>query len=804
MSTKRSFKNTLTVVLAMAGMTMWAAEPSGYYSTCENKGGAALLTALKSKIGSHTTVSYDGLWNVYKTSDVHADGKVWDMYSTKDWPTNFKQCGNYKNVGDCINREHSFPKSWFNEGSPMKSDAFHVYPTDGKVNGQRSNYPYGECAGGTTLPANGNVKALGKLGNSTFSGYSGKVFEPDDEYKGDFARTYFYMAAAYNDRIAGWNSEMLAGNSYPAYKTWAVNVLLKWHRQDPVSQKELDRNDAVYKYPNNRNPFIDHPEMAEYIWGDRKDQQWSLNATADPEFVLPAKGTVIDMGTCAVGVARSKSVTVKGVGLTAQVGVSVNGAGFSVTPSSLTAASATSANGAQVTVSYTGTTAGNASGVLLIQSGSLTASYTITAKAVDGLPVSAPTGVSDRSFVAHWTNIGDADASGNYTLTLMNADGSVLQTYSVKAADEEYVVNDLEPLTTYTYKLTTGKGTDSEIVNVTTMEPIPDIQFLYDGDLNIEAEPGEPSEAYELVMDVENISGTIVLTVSAPFEISSDRDNWSRTLSVDASEDRFFIRVNSANAGTFTTTLIATAGEYTNDETEITANVAAAVTFKETFESDTPGGSGYNNNGATVQGVMGQWDVQEAGVYGNASEAYNGKNYMRTSKKDNSVFTTHEPKTKGIGVVKFYASAWADAEKGDVDIQTSADGSTWTTAATVTIDGAKSYKPYTVTVNKGASQYLRFQQKSGQRLMFDDIEASDYRDSSGIDGVESDYRSWTAVCLDHQLVVDLAKDSIVRVYGMDGIMYHDGAMGPGRTALALPMGLYIVAVDDFARRVLVK
>lgn len=172
-----------------------AEAPVDYYKSCEGKGGKALLSALYNVIGNHTVVSYDGLWNVYKTSDVRANGRVWDMYSTKEWVVGQQKCGNYKNVGDCINREHSFPKSWFNDAKPMYSDAFHLYPTDGKVNGQRSNYPYGECSGGTTLPSNGGVKALGRLGKSTFAGYSGTVFEPADEYKGDFARSYFYISA---------------------------------------------------------------------------------------------------------------------------------------------------------------------------------------------------------------------------------------------------------------------------------------------------------------------------------------------------------------------------------------------------------------------------------------------------------------------------------------------------------------------------------------------------------------------------------------------------------------------------------
>lgn len=272
----KSLSLALAAIFSIGSVS--ATIPNGYYDQCENKqGGKNLLTALYQTISKHEVVSYDGLWNVYNTSDVDENGKIWDMYSTKRWDTGKDHCGNYKYVGDCYNREHSFPKSWFKEASPMKSDAFHVYPTDGKVNGQRSNYPYGECDGGTTLPSNGNVKALGKLGKSTFPGYSGTVFEPADEYKGDFARTYFYMAACYNDKIANWNSDMLANNSYPCYKEWAVNLLLKWHREDPVSEKELKRNDAVYAYQNNRNPFIDHPELAEYIWGNKTDERWNSN-----------------------------------------------------------------------------------------------------------------------------------------------------------------------------------------------------------------------------------------------------------------------------------------------------------------------------------------------------------------------------------------------------------------------------------------------------------------------------------------------------------------------------------------------
>ncbi len=242
-----------------------ASEPDGYYQDAYGKSGFALKTALHDIIKGHTSLSYDGLWGAYKQTDAR-NGKVWDMYSDCNFSFGGDQCSNYKSECDCYNREHSFPKSWFDDAKPMYTDLFHLYPTDGKVNGMRSNNPFGEVGNATYVSGNGS-----KLGNNTTSGYSGKVFEPVDEYKGDFARSYFYMATRYEDKIASWSScPVCAGNNKASFKQWTIDLLLKWHRQDPVSQKEKDRNDAVYNYQHNRNPFIDYPQLVEKIWGDDK------------------------------------------------------------------------------------------------------------------------------------------------------------------------------------------------------------------------------------------------------------------------------------------------------------------------------------------------------------------------------------------------------------------------------------------------------------------------------------------------------------------------------------------------------
>lgn len=270
----------LSIILSFlltSTLLITAAEPANYYTSAEGKSANSLRLALQDIIDGHTVVSYKNLYNVYKTSDNTAQGKVWDMYSTCDWTHGSNQCGNYSTVCDCYNREHSVPQSWFGEASPMVSDAFHVYPTDGRVNGQRSNYPFGECSNGTTLTS----KALGKLGSSTFAGYSGTVFEPADEYKGDFARTYFYMATRY----AGTNfnktsNGAIAFTSNADLTNYSIQLFMKWHREDPVSDKERVRNDAVYAHQHNRNPFIDYPELAEHIWGNKQANNWYINSSA--------------------------------------------------------------------------------------------------------------------------------------------------------------------------------------------------------------------------------------------------------------------------------------------------------------------------------------------------------------------------------------------------------------------------------------------------------------------------------------------------------------------------------------------
>lgn len=679
-----------------------AAEPSGYYTSCENKSGKALLQALNDRISTHTTLSYKSLNTYYPTTDAYPDGKLWDIYSTKHWNPSEK-CGNYSKIGDCYNKEHSFPKSWFDDKSPMYSDLHHLYPTDGKVNGQRSNFPYGECANGTYLPSQGGIKPLGRLGSSTFPGYSGKVFEPDDEYKGDLARTYFYMAACYYDRISSWSSDMLAGNQYPAFKSWAIELLLKWHRQDPVSDKEIARNEAVSGFQKNRNPFIDHPELAEHIWGNRQNELWTSTGVIKPEINLPVDGSTIEVGAAAVGHPVEYSLAVRTSRAEEPVVFGITGEGFSVTPNYVSASEANA--GTSITLTYLPTGIGEASGQLLIAVDDVMSTVTLKATAVDGLPVSNATYVTDESFVANWTYAGD-DVDGKYTLDVTDDAGS-LDGYprSVDAHAGHYDVTGLMPSTRYSYTLSSATM-HSEAISVTTAEPIKSIDFLFDGDLFFSTVPGEPSEVAEILMDIDNIEDDITVSVGAPFELSTDLSNWSQTLSLTTEDYFFYLRLNSESAGTFESTLVATSGDYTNDAAVISGIASSTPSFIETFESE---GKYDTYNNQRVSGTAATWDFKDAGIWPGQG-AHEGRCAVRMGKTSSSSITMAEDRTLGgIGTVSFFAEMWSTNEGPvTVEVQYSTDGgTTYTTAGTVTIE-AESYTEYSVRVNTPSKRAYAF------------------------------------------------------------------------------------------------
>lgn len=439
-----TFKKSVIFSLLFSFVFSLSAQiPAGYYTAAEGKVDAALKTQLASIISAGAVdKGYDGLYAIYQTSDNLPSGKVWDMYSIKaDGTANYyfthntDKCGSYSAEGNCYNREHTFCDSWLGAASPQRSDAHHILPTDGYVNNRRSSYPHGKVGTASWTSSNGS-----KLGNADAStGYSGIVFEPIDEFKGDFARMYFYVATRYESKIAGWvgngsAGEILAGNTYPAFKLWFYTMMVQWADQDPVSQKEINRNNAIYAVQKNRNPYIDHPELVDYIWGAKKGQAWSATGGTYPTLSTPSAGSTIDFGKIAYQQTASSSLLISASNLTGSLTFALTGtnaANFSLSATTITKAQAEA--GYNLTVNYAANTVGSQTAAITITGGGIT-STTVNLKAVssDEFLAMPATNISSTGFNANWTssvaatgyslNVFTMQSSGNTTTTTLIED----------------------------------------------------------------------------------------------------------------------------------------------------------------------------------------------------------------------------------------------------------------------------------------------------------------------------------------------------------------------------------------------
>lgn len=248
----------------------------------EGKKGNEILQALHELISPHTELNYNNLWAYNANVDIRANGTIWDMYSDCAFDNTSDHCGITSESTpdcDCYNREHVVPQSWWgnDDTQPMRVDLFNVIPTDGKANQMRSAWPYGKVTSTEWSNSLGSKVGYGTWGSSG----NNKTFEPIDEYKGDIARIYFYMITCYLDKnfTQGGKGYKIFDytNGKSSFTTQARDLYRQWHRDDPVSQKEIDRNNAVQAKQGNRNPFVDEPDLVEYIWGNMASEKYSCH-----------------------------------------------------------------------------------------------------------------------------------------------------------------------------------------------------------------------------------------------------------------------------------------------------------------------------------------------------------------------------------------------------------------------------------------------------------------------------------------------------------------------------------------------
>ena len=271
-------KRFFTQIMMLLFATTAIAQAEYYTSIDGTKGGAALKTALYNLIKNHKQISYgsgtSSTWGAFYTTDAvieNGQRRVLDMYSNEK-----RYFGSKGSAVSGMNIEHSVAKSWWGGGkNNAYCDLHHLNPSDQNANSRKSNYPLGEL---TSVSWDNGVTFVGK---ANIDGSSQNAYEPCDEYKGDFARTFMYMFTCYQDLTWEYTWMNYENSTYPTLKPWAVELLLKWHKQDPVSEKEVNRNNAVHAVQGNRNPYIDYPQLADYVWGDSINYTFHLNGDVE-------------------------------------------------------------------------------------------------------------------------------------------------------------------------------------------------------------------------------------------------------------------------------------------------------------------------------------------------------------------------------------------------------------------------------------------------------------------------------------------------------------------------------------------
>ena len=729
---------------------------SSYYSSINGKKETALRDALYTITSAGPSgMSYDGLWTAYQTTDVYPSdstgkaGKIWDMYSdclfTPTGKGTGKQCGTYSGVCDCFNREHSLPKSWFNEKTPAYYDLGHIVPTDGKVNGMRSNNVFGECASGYATWGTGKlgkakaVTTMNVKGSSTITTtFTGTAFEPADKYKGDFARMYMYMVIRYKPGNSNSVNLAAAGEGRTMFNStdtnygltdYSIALLMKWHRQDPVSQKEIDRNNGMETTQGNRNPFIDYPCLAEYLWGNKAGQAVTLSELVGtftgswtsgdgcpcvgPTITSPT-GTV-NIGTTNTSNSIYKDVTVQGTNLASgSLILTIGGTNDSYFKlpggaSSTTITKAQAEAGYNITITYTPTANGSHTATLTISgcgvtshvvtlTGTCTTVYTATWMA-DGsqvgtsyaasgtrpeVPASTPSCTVSRVFVG-WTDNENYSGSGSDLFTEEAPTMTTDKTFFAVYADKSTSAGGGSNIITFTPGTDTGETsvTKSNVTcAMTTMNNNSYYQIYAGQSGTFTCSPGNITK----IEFTCTASGT---SKYGPGNTSSDVGTYSYSGSTGTWTGSATSVTLSSTAQVRMSTLSVTISggsttTYSNYSTQCTActPVAATASYASSTKATTVGGTVTNtfttNSNATVSYASSNTSVATVASVGTVTPLSAGTTTITATVPENTCFTGGASASYTLTVYNFNATA-------ATDVTCSSFTANWTSA------GAASY-----------------------------------------------------------------------------------------------------------------
>ena len=713
-----------------------------YYRKAEGLRGTQLKEALHDLIQPSYVLAYGG-----------GVGKTWTGFWYTDQMENMQVRDRYSNVVRYLNPdmsavsnmniEHIWANSWWGHvKNNAYCDLFNLYPADATANGRKSNNPIG-IVDGTVSYTNGVTK-VGKSSSYRADSLI-TAWEPADQWKGDFARTYFYMATCYSHMTSLWTTTegllTVDPNSPLLMRPWVYNLMLEWAEADPLDEIEQQRCDAIYEIQGNRNPFVDYPELCYYIWGNKSDEQFYCSEEHGAEIFVPAASEEIDFGLHPLSRPFSAKVQVRGRGLNEGASLAVTDGYFALDKTSLSANDIH--EGTDVSVSVSPTEEGTYTTMLLLEGSGYVQQTPLTVSFVDGIPAYPATdivcAVSSRRFNANWMNY-QPDATYTLNVYTKDANGQPKAFGTYTTTDTTYQVKNVLANTTYYYKVSIIEDGQPTINSNEVKVEMPEVAPVFSvstEDIAFTATPGKPSAPAQVSVTAMAVPKYVMeVSTSAPFEISSDGETWSQELTLKGQNVSFFVRFGGGiEEGDYEGEFIVSIEGMDDKVISVSCNVDATKSFFEDFETGTKGAYAV----AEVTCNAATWEMSNALLAGDDNALDKKCVRMKGYVKTGSTITTPAhimmttDKVNGCDSLWFYAGSYGNDTGVKMTVSYSVDaGKTWTKVVTSLPVGEM--KRYGYKINMDGNIRLKFESENtgNKRVNIDNVQMSDWEDPTSI------------------------------------------------------------------------
>ena len=717
-----------------------------YYRKAEGLRGTELKEALHNLIQPTFVLDYGGgvgkTWSGFWQTDQMEDMQVRDRYSNtvRYFNPDMSAVSN-------MNIEHIWANSWWGHvKNNAYQDLFNLYPADATANGRKSNNPIG-IVDGTIAYSNG----VTKVGKSTSYRADSliTVWEPADQWKGDFARTYFYMATCYSHMTSLWTTTegllTVDPNSPLLMRPWVYNLMLEWAEADPLDEIEQERCDAICEIQGNRNPFVDYPELCYYIWGDKADEQFYCTEEHGAEIFVPAASEEIDFGLHPLSRPFSAKVQVRGRGLNEGAQLAVDDEHFAL--SQLVLSSDEINQGTDITVSVSPTEEGNYTAMLTLEGSGYVQQSPLIVSFVDGIPAYPATdivcAVSSRRFNANWMNY-EPDATYTLNVYTKDANGQPQPFGTYTTTDTTYQVKNVQPNTTYYYKVSIIEDGEELVGSNEVTVEMPEVAPVFSVSLDniaFTATPGNPSAPTQVSVTAMAVPKYVTEVItSAPFELSSDGEAWSQQLTLTGTSPSFFVRFAGAfEEGDYEGEVIVSTEGLDDRVISVSCNVDATKSFFEDFETGSKGA--YAVGEVTCSATS--WEMSNALIAADDNALDKKCVRMKGYVKSGSTITTPAhimmttDKVNGCDSLWFCAGSYGNDTGVKMSVSYSTDGGqTWTKVVSSLSVGTM--QRYGFKINRDGNIRLKFESENtgNKRVNIDNVQMSDWEDPTGIETIQ--------------------------------------------------------------------